>query len=250
MKAIIIASLMTTMVQAQSLSEVSIKNFNFNYKSPSGEGVAEVFSYKKNSQTQQKVFVEKHDKDLYFQYEGFENGEFAFKDAPAMIIDADQMNLTKFNLVLSQNVNLNFSDAEFISGVDVQKIQSLSLGCSRNQNAHEFYEQFIQGCIENMDFKVGNVSSNSEKALGVKTVDVKIKAGVLNFSADVKAQISGKVRGKGNASYDESSKTLTLKISEVKFGILDVSGMVFDELKKLESDTIKVKKPFVYITMK
>jgi hypothetical protein len=84
----------------------------------------------------------------------------------------------------------------------------------------------------------------------VNSVDLKTNAGKYDLSADVKAQVSGKVKSNGNMSYDPASGKLTLKISEVKFSILNITGKVFDELKKNESDKLKVKEPYVYYTIK
>lgn len=249
MKAFIVASLLMSFAHAKEVNEVNIKNFNFSYRSPSGEGVAEVFNYKNALNNAQKIYVEKHGEDFHFNYEGVENGEFTFKGAPALLTEAEEITLSKFNLELSQKVSLDFASASFVKNAEVQNVQNLKVNCARKLNAAEFYEQFITGCIESMTLNVASVQSSAEKNLGIKSIELQVKNGNLNLSADVKAQISGKVRGKGTASYKSADKTVTIKLTEVKFGILDVSNMVFDELKKMESENLKVQKPFVYVKL-
>ena len=86
--------------------------------------------------------------------------------------------------------------------------------------------------------------------VGVSALDLKTNAGKYDLSAEVKAQVSGKVKSNGNMSYDASAGKLTLKISEVKFGFLNITGKVFDELKKQQSETLKVNEPYVYYSLK
>jgi len=50
--------------------------------------------------------------------------------------------------------------------------------------------------------------------------------------------------------YEAAAKKITVKVSEVKFSYLDVTSQVFDELKKQESESVKVSKPYIYITIK
>ena len=86
--------------------------------------------------------------------------------------------------------------------------------------------------------------------LSIKSLDLKINNGKYDLSAEVKAQISGKAKSNGNMSYDPETGIMTIKILEVKFGILSVTGKVFDELKKNENDRMKVKQPNVYYRIK
>ncbi|MBA2404478.1 MAG: hypothetical protein H0V66_06890, partial [Bdellovibrionales bacterium] len=87
-------------------------------------------------------------------------------------------------------------------------------------------------------------------SVGIKNLNLKVTAGKFDLSAEVKAQISGTAKGSGTIKYEAAAKKITVKVSEIKFGILDVTSQVFDELKKQESATLKVSKPHVYITVK
>jgi hypothetical protein len=84
----------------------------------------------------------------------------------------------------------------------------------------------------------------------MRSLDLRSVNGRFDLSADVRAQVSGRVRGNGTSSYDPASGVLTIRINEVRFSILNVTGQVFDELKKQESDKLKVRRPFVYLSLK
>ena len=128
-------------------------------------------------------------------------------------------------------------------------------------------DQLISGCVQKMTLKSskfqqqdvqkvfqGILMETFSKAidadLGVNSLDLKTNAGKYDLSAEVKAQISGKVKSNGQMSYDAASGKLSVKISEVKFGFLNITGKVFDELKKNESASMQVKEPYVHLTVK
>jgi hypothetical protein len=126
----------------------------------------------------------------------------------------------------------------------------------------------ISGCLQKMSLKSSGFSSKGESGIdqallkaideshdeilggvSIKNLDLRINAGKFELSADVKAQISGEAKANGTMKYDQPTKKLTVKISEVKFGFLDVTSRVFDELEKQESNSFKVSKPYLYITI-
>lgn len=267
MKILLLSALLSSAAFAQ-VSKVDIKNFNFNYSAPLGEGTADSFSYEKSVNEAQKVKVEKVNGEFKILLEGVENEELTFKDAPALINDAESISLKAFNLSFAERFSLTISSGEFQSPDKNVDLSNFNLSCDRTASFPEVMDQLISGCIQKMSFKAGGFSSEGEgldqavmkgldaghdtvkAALGVKNVDFKVSGGKFEMSADIKAQISGKVKGSGTVKYEAGIKKVTVKVSGIKFGILDVTSQVFDELKKQESDSLKVSKPYVYITIK
>lgn len=257
----------TCVVYADSLN-VNVKNFNFTYSNPHGEGTAASFSRSQFIDDELKVSVDKLDKDFKLIVTGAETQEFELKDAPSFMTEADTMSVSNFNLNLADKLNLTLGAGRFNSPENSLKLDGLNLDCSRDSAQAEVMDQLISGCIQKMTLKSSKFQSQeAEESLAavlsetiskaisgsdvtVNSVDLKTNAGKYDLSADVKAQVSGKVRSNGNMSYDPASGKLTLKISEVKFSILNITGKVFDELKKNESDKLKVKEPYVYYTIK
>jgi hypothetical protein len=251
------------------VKQVEIKNFNFAYTAPLGEGLAESFSYQNQKKGEQKVQVEKFAEVFKLKFEGSENQELEFKNAPAFIQEAETINLNTLNLNLGQSVSLGLSQGEFVSTKEELILKNMNLSCDRLGLSSQILDEVLGGCIQRMSFKVSGFSSYPQKgidfaliealnsssefkatSLSIKNVDLKINGGKFQLSADVKAQISGTASASGTAKYDAPSKKITIKVSEIKFGFLDLTTQVFDELKKQESETLKVNKPYIYITVK
>ncbi len=251
------------------VSKVDIKNFNFNYEAPLGEGVADNFSYQKEMNNQQKVNVEKFSDFFKIKLEGVENQEMEFKNAPAFIQEAEKINLNTFNFDLGEKISLGLVQGSFISSQDEFNLKNVNLFCERSAASELILDQALMGCIQKMTFKVSGFSSMPQKgidyammealnsaldtngtALSLKNVDLKINAGKFQLGADIKAQISGTALANGTVKYEPTEKKIIVKVSEVKFGFLDLTSKVFEELKKQESDTIKINKPYITILIK
>jgi hypothetical protein len=262
-------ALLTTFNQVQAFT-INVTDFNFNYKNPHGEGSASSFSRSsKAKQGEAQVIVDRFDRDFKFSVSGTETQEFELKNAPSLMTDAETMSVGGFNLNISEQIDLSLNSARFTSKDDVLKLDGVALNCLRQAESKEIMDQLILGCIQKLNFKVSKYSSQQvlnsfqtilEEAVGenpfeknnlsVSSVALKANAGKYELSADVKAQVSGKVTSKGNFSYDPTNGIIAIKISEVKVAFLNITSKVFDELKKNESEKLRVKQPFVYISIK
>src|SRR4051812_48928381 len=103
MKILLISLMMTSMAWSQ-VNQVEIKNFNFNYTAPSGQGTADAFSYAQTLTQAQNVKVDKVGDDFNILLEGVENRELQFKNAPDLVRNADKIDLKGFNLTLSDKL--------------------------------------------------------------------------------------------------------------------------------------------------
>lgn len=249
---------------------MTVNNLNFTYQNPHGTGNAAEIIQDGRVWNNVQVKVDKFNNDFKFIIEGHELEEFELTNAPSLMTEAEIMSISGLNLNLKDRISLNVVSANFQSPQDKLKFDRLFFDCSRDLTQENFQDQFISGCIKNLSFKTSRFSSqldetslitnfialfNEENAKAatrviVESVNLKINNGKYEFSADVKAQVSGKVQSNGSISYDQPAKKLTLKISEVKFGYLSITEKVFEELKKQESDQLKVNRPYVYYTVK
>lgn len=261
--------LVSNLAQAEDFA-VTVKNFNFTYQDPHGEGVATSFSRTKRTE-EVKVLVEKVENAFKLNVSGAENEEFEFKDAPSFLTEAQTMTVKNFNLSLNQALSLSVTQGRFQSSKDELKLDGLSLNCQREASHPEVMDQLVAGCMKKMSLKSSKFSSSDAENLmslvaqsvilaanegkgitsvGVNSVDLETTNGKYDLTAEVKAQVSGKVKSHGNMGYDPQTGKVTLKISQVKFSFFDITSKVFDELKKQESDKLKVKEPYVYYTIK
>lgn len=264
------------LAMAQELT-VEVKDFDFEYNDPMGEGTASSFSL--NSSTIQggaKVYVEKMDDEFNIKVSSSEERELSVKNAPDFFLKAEKMKVGGFNFSLYDRAVLSLSQGSFLSRDGELNLQNLSLNFNRDRSQKELIDQMINGCIVQMSLKAskfnssqmneGNLASllmlsflssvkeenfvEAKSGFEVKALDIKTKSGRFELTAEIKAQISGKVKSNGHLSYEPLNKRLTIKINEVKFGILNITSKVFDELKKKESDKLKVGRPFVYYSLK
>jgi hypothetical protein len=172
------------------------------------------------------------------------------------------MQIRRLDAQFEQQLGLKLSRASFRSYKDSLELQDFELNCQRQQQFPDPMDQAIAGCLQRLTARSAKFSQSlvpfylesvfEEPLMGtdVSKLDLRITNGAYNLSADVKAQLSGKVTSKGSVIYDAQKKLLTINVSEVKFGLLNLTNQVFDELKKNESDKFKVKRPFLYLTVK
>lgn len=242
-----------------SASTIQVQDFNFDYNDPQGSGVARVFSRTGFfTEEQLEVSVERTDKNFRIVASGAETEEFELKDAPSFMTEAEKMSVAGLNFSFNKDLDLTVKQANFHSRTSSMNLDDFSLSCSRDLSLPLEIDQIVAGCTKKMSLASGKFSSSSMAnamvevlgGVGMTSLDFKIIEGKYNLQGQVKAQISGKVRSSGEAKYDSQTGVLTLKISEVKFGILNVTGKVFDELRKNESEKLKVKQPYLYVTLK
>lgn len=244
--------------------EVDLQGFNFTYSEPHGTGSATRF-YRNFDKLNGgvEVAVTKEVSTLNVKVRGSEVHDFTISNAPAIVQDARSMVIDEMNLKFTDHFAFDLYSGEFVSDKDTVSLEGLSWFCQRGAAA-EVMDELLLGCVEDMTltaekflsektsrfFEVALAKTRLGSDLKVSKLKLKSRGGAYELSADVKAQLSGTARSKGTFSYDPASGVLTIKINEVKFGILSVKGMVFDELKKNEGDGMKVKEPFVYLKLK
>ena len=268
MKTLLLSLLMSSMAWGQ-VSQVGISNFNFTYQAPQGSGSADAFSYQQKRDAGQNVHVEKIGEDFKILLEGVENRELTFKNAPDIIKNANTIQLSAFDFSFADKFLLTLNTAVFQSPDKSIDLKNLNLSCDRIPAFPEVMDQVISGCIQKMSLRTGGLSTSGESgldqalmkaidqghdeilsAVGLKNVSLKVNGGKFDLSADIQAQISGTAKSTGSIKYEAAIKKITVKVTEVKFGFLDVTSKVFDELKKQESSTLQVSKPYLYLTIK
>jgi hypothetical protein len=257
-----IAGMLITSSAFAGTANFQITNFNFDYKNPMGEGAASSFSGVGNTDGKVHLRVEKIDKDFDVVVSGSQQAEYMFKGAPSFMTEAELMELTNLNVSLNENLKINLTQGSFTSIESNLILNDLNVVCEREIKVSEVMDQVLAGCTQEMSFTSSKFTSAaveevllrsiSEAAPGLKinSVSFTINGGKFYLSAEVKAQVSGKVKSYGSISYEASSGKLAIKISEVKFSVMNVTGKVFDELRKHESEKLKVNEPYVYYQMK
>ena len=147
MKTLLFSLFLSTQVWAQ-VSTVEVKNFNFNYRAPTGEGLADRFSYQKSVQEAQVVKVERIGDEFKILLEGTEDRELIWKNAPELIQGADVIKLTSLNLGYASDLSLTAVSGFFQSPLRILSFDNLSVTCDRTYVLKEGFEQLITGCFQ------------------------------------------------------------------------------------------------------
>jgi hypothetical protein len=248
---------------------VKIEDFSFNYDDPKGSGEATLFQHNQKAFEGVQVQVEKIGEAMNFKVTGSEEHEFKLEKAPDVVMKARTMTVDDLDLSYEDSLSFSVLEGEFIGADDELRLKNFTLNCNKDLTQAAAENQLIFGCLQKMTVKSQSFSqasleegmvsaftkalknvAGSRGDLSVKSLDFKINGGKYNLEAEIKAQMSGKAKSSGNMSYDPTSGVMTIKVSEVKFGVLSVTGLVFDELKKNENDRMKVKQPHVYYKLK
>ena len=93
-----------------------------------------------------------------------------------------------------------------------------------------------------------NLGNFSQGSTDLKDAKVSIQRGKLTF--EVRVAGIGKINGNGSVTHDEARREIAIKIDKVRFGFLDVTGRFFGMIADMESDTVKVSRPYIYVTYK
>lgn len=245
--------------------EVDLQGFDFNYTDPKGSGTASAFSRQmERADNSVKVDVEKVTDGLAVVITGAEEQNFVVKELPSFVKEAKSMLIEQLFLNVSETLGLELDRGSFVSEKDELSMENFALDCHRDESQKDLMDQAISGCISKLNLHASKFSMDSAKKIlekvfqgsekatpiSIRGLDFTSNNGDYDLKADVKAQISGTAKSSGKLSYDPASKVLTIKISEIKFGVLSVRKMVFDQLKRNESATLKVNEPYLYLTIK
>lgn len=224
----------------------NIENFTGNYAEPSGEATATNFSYETINFGKNPVFTVE-------RQAGFINlrtpdKEFTWENPPAFI---DELNTLNW-----QNIRLNSDDNHFSLNVPrfngnsdeaSFSTSNLSLNCAHAGNQYQdLASELLDACLNNSaDLSTSAISFSNARGTTLSRLNFDIRKNKLNFSVNVGVT----VKGDGQVWYEHGNKMIRIKIDRAKAGFLNVRGKLFNELKALESNKIRVHEPWIEIEL-
>lgn len=256
MKRFFALSLLITSTLVWSVSSVKVQNFNFNYSDGNGVGTASAFEIITSSA---QVYVNRVGTDLEFSSPLLE-GPVHWRNAPALILNSKVV-VKGFNLALNNDLVANLSSGQFDSDSKMT-VQNFSAQCSRS-NGEDVFEQVVMGCLHKGLIKVSSFESRSVDAFvsllsddvgtegtHVRSLNLSIDKKSFSLSANAKFGVNGTLRGKGTIDVDYLNKKAVIRVNEVKFGFLNITGKFFSEIEKLDVEGMEVRKPYIYFNLK
>jgi hypothetical protein len=230
---------------------MEMKQLDFDYKVDTGTGVME-FSYAPKEESGSPRLsimnfrVEKQNTSLKIMLPGI---TYVMKDAPQSLLEAEDIILSDIN------VKTDTLDTSVQLGQLYQRgkssdmlIEDLKATCKGKDTATDITERFIHNCLKYLQ---GNLYKFEDGTSDLKIMhgDLSVRNGRLRLNAKIFTDINGKVKLEGHADYDDNSDVLRIRVDKAKFGIISLKKRLFKELQKQQSDSFKVRNPYIYITL-
>ncbi len=233
--------------ETPSLPIGTIDNLSMNYTSPDGGGQVESLNLDDIGEyTDAALSVNNYSGLLIF---GLEDKTFEIDISMLGVSDADTINISRLNYKNdSTNLSLNFSKLESTKDTGITRLGKSKINCQGST----INEELLLACLKTGKLNLTNMfikSSKGKKDVSLRYFNLSIKNGSLfaNFKGSITKNINTKIWGR--ISYDSQLREITLKITKAKAGIIGVKGKIFNELKKNETENMRVEQPYIYIRL-
>lgn len=241
--------------------ELSITGFSGQYDAPNGQGTATQFSLPAQDKELISISVEARGEGYVLTTP---EGEWEWSEPSDWVKDLKTASWSNVDVVVgatSQRAAIGSLD-----GVHEDKrivIHNLDASCS---GAAELIESCLNGTGSIRLRKVQYVSalrhdtfSDILRALTralelptrsdttVEDLKLDIRSNKFKGEVSIDAGISATVKFEGLVSYSKVEGKTSIRLDKAKALFLDVRGKIFDELEKIQSDTLVVERPWIHI---
>lgn len=245
-----------------------IQNLNANYRSPAGTGKVQFLNLENFGEFKDASLKVENEAGL-LQFSilgGEEEKQFELDLSMLGISDAEEINFSNLNFQnTAPGISLNISKA---NAKDGQKDFSMDFSgagitCRRIKSYEDIKVDLLKNCLDNSNitlsklnfnknsFQMFNLTNDQEILGGFDLSSFKIDIYNNKLKAETKSSISSGITIKleGTSEYKISENIIELRIDKAKAGILNIKSKLFDELKQMESESITVREPYIYIDL-
>lgn len=243
MKLVIIILMMCISLWA-SEPMVQIKNFNATYDEPSGLGSVDYLKIKElyNFENKTEFGLEKQASKIILS---LPQEDIEIEGIPEFIHTLKYLDVVKLKSLIKEN-SIDISFDKFSGNTTDMSvgIDQLSLSCFNDTIGESLV---LDNCINGTSkFEIEYLLYKTEKETKIQNLSFNIKDNSFNINLKTKGQ---NIKGNGSITFNKREMQIVIKIDKVKAGFISVKGMVFKELKKIESDKVIVDKPWVTINL-
>ncbi|WP_127717919.1 hypothetical protein [Halobacteriovorax sp. HLS] len=242
---------------------VRITDFTGSYDKPDGRATASELIIPTQNKSKIEVTLQGDEKGYLLS---FNNREYYFENPPAIINDIYTGNWKDLNYVTSGR-RLSASIGTFNSVVEYSDtaLRGLNVNCSKARMFENYGHQVLDACLTNSKVNLTYFKTSSSRKIlnileelpGVRASTTVVKNGTITISnksfnmvAEVDIGMNAKVKIEGKTEFEDDKKRVSIRIDKAKASFLNIKNKIFDELKKSESDTFRVQKPYLYIMLK
>ena len=255
-------------------NDITITNFTGAYEAPSGAGTATRFTI---------PISDEFTNNLTIQIEKIAGGyslrlpdqEREWLDPPSALDDVVIARWNGINLSKTvTQVNLSGTTLQTVGHAQNLNLKNLSLKCALDNSSPDEVNQLIQGCLNKegslrlgflelvkhksdflnelmsvVEVLVAGNDFTAQSTTLFENIELDIKGDNFTGQIKTKAGITATVKLNGYIRYEEGSQQVRIRIDRARAGILNVMGILFDELTKLQSDSMVVERPWVTINL-
>ena len=240
---------------------LTITGFSGRYEAPNGHGIATQFSLPDQSSRKSiEVIVEGRG-------EGYvlitPDGEWEWSEPSAWVKDLKNAQWSGVDVVLGDgNSRVAVST---LNGVHEDKsvaVSGLSASC---QGSGEILESCLNGrssirlgkldyasslrhdtYTEILNALVRALEIPERGSVAVENLKLDVANGKFKGEVSIKASISATVKFEGLIQYNTAEKKVSVRLDKAKALFLDVRGKIFDELEKVQSESLIVQRPWIH----
>lgn len=267
-------TLSTLTLACANASDINITDFSGAYEDPSGVATATRFNI---------PVSEEFTKNLSIQIEKISGGyalilpdqEREWLDPPSALDDIVIANWQRVNLNKTLNrINLSGESLLTIGRAQNLNLRNLSLDCELENSNTDEVDQLIAGCLNKkgtlrlgllelvkhksdflnelmtiVEVIVGGDELSAQSTTLFENIELDIQGDNFQGQIKTKAGITATVKLSGYIRYEASTQQVRIRIDRARAGILNVMGILFDELTKLQSESMVVQRPWVTINL-
>lgn len=262
------ATLLSTQLLA---SEVRLTQLSGSYQDPSGQARASLVSLPDwGSFPNLNLEIHKVDEGYLFSAPEV---QYVWLDPPSFMNDLISANWEGIQLYKNDSqIELSGQRLETAGADDALNLRNLALRCSLPAHTPDgVQEALLEGCLnrrgdlsaklfELTSFKTDGplklfFQSFSKALLGgpikpsstdrYENVELSINGDNFEGQVTTKVVINATVKMNGKVYYEADQERVRVRIDRARAGFLNVLNMLFDELKAIESEKIRVEKPWI-----
>ena len=254
---------------AETFKPMNVENFTGSYDGPFGNANALTWQLPDQPDLSNISFQVYKETDQFRLVS--QRGEQIFDEVPSFIFDLKKVDWTNFSTLTSGSKG-EISLLE-LKGEDSQQkvsLANLNASCAGSISESDFFKQLLEVCTQDGDLSFkelstaelgrgasgwrnfwnqilkGSQKANSNSVI-LKNLNVLIKKGKLNLKVKADVDVSVTVKAEGYIEYKNNE--IVIRLDKVKASFLTITDKVFDELEKLQTPYVVVKRPFVTISL-
>ncbi|MBL7664047.1 MAG: hypothetical protein JNM93_02850 [Bacteriovoracaceae bacterium] len=188
----------------------------------------------------------RRESDFLIQLPGL---QYSMKKIPSFFKSLSSLELEQF--LFSSNVEtskLSFPRYFHVYKDDSLLLEELEIECHGGELSLELKQRLIQNCFNVMRLNLYRYFDKVDE-FEILNLRINIRNQRLNAQGNIYSKLSGSFELKGNVDYLPTSDELSIKVDQVKLGVLSVTKLFLKFAEKNQREGLRVKSPYIYFSL-